>query len=249
MTDEKLIEKLASEIRKAGELITNGKNSLLKNPLSLLRKNLYEYSLQADQTRLEDALYALSIGMGHPDPVGEDGIDGHDEEALEKLWIESIWKDREQCPFKDGDIIISGDRRYSDIGIFKSMGLSRYSTNVYVVLNGQFLHGYESHMWMSDNVRLANEEERQKLFNALAKEGLRWNAKEKQAEKLPRWLAKDGEKFYYVSATLHVLEATAMNSSMIDSTFYGIGNYFRTKEAAEDVAKQVREIFQRSKAG
>ena len=34
----------------------------------------------------------------------------------------------------------------------------------------------------------------------------------------------------------------------VDSIFYKKGNYFRTREAAEKVAEQIKEIFKNSKA-
>ena len=34
-----------------------------------------------------------------------------------------------------------------------------------------------------------------------------------------------------------------------DKWLYDFGNYFRTREAAEKVAEQIREIFKNSKAG
>ena len=34
----------------------------------------------------------------------------------------------------------------------------------------------------------------------------------------------------------------------IDNSFYTSGNYFKTREAAEKAAKQLREIFKNSKA-
>ena len=40
--------------------------------------------------------------------------------------------------------------------------------------------------YVSDNMRLATEEEKQRLFDALAKEGKRWNAEKKCLEEIAR---------------------------------------------------------------
>ena len=40
--------------------------------------------------------------------------------------------------------------------------------------------------FINDNLRLATEEEKNKLFDALAKEGKRWNSEKKCIEELPR---------------------------------------------------------------
>ena len=250
MTDEKLIEKLSEIIHQAEEKLEVGHTLCIKYPENLLRKVVIQYSIDADIPRLEDALHVLSIGLGHPDPVGEPGMNGSDEEDAEKAWLRYRAK-RKPCPFKDGDFIINGDSRYAEIGIFKNRGKSRYELFAHITWNGHLLRWYENDtlfMWLSDNTRLATESEKQRLFDAMAKEGLRWNPDAKRVEKLPRWLAKDGEKFYYISATLHVVECQASNQSMVDSTFYAINNYFKTKEAAEHVAKQIHGIFKNSKA-
>lgn len=250
MTDEKLIEKVSEIIRQADEKFEVGSTLCIKYPESLMRKHIIQCAIDADIPRLEDALHVLSIGLGHPDPEGELGINGSDEAAVEEAWLR-YRAERNPCPFKDGDVIVNGDSRYADIGIFKERGNSRYEGFVHITRNGYLLRWYEngtSFMWLGDNTRLATDGEKQHLFDAMAKEGLRWNPDAKRVEKLERWMAKDGEKFYYISATLHVLECQASNQSMVDSTFYAINNYFKTKEAAERVAKQIREIFKNSKA-
>lgn len=66
-------------------------------------------------------------------------------------------------------------------------------------------------------------------------------------EKIPRWRAKEGETYYHLSATLHVLEAVE-SFSTIDDVFHSLGNYFKTKEAAQNVSQRMLEIFKDSKA-
>lgn len=46
-----------------------------------------------------------------------------------------------------------------------------------------------------DEIRPATEEEKQRIFDALAKEGKRWNADKKQIEDLPRWRADIGGSY------------------------------------------------------
>lgn len=69
----------------------------------------------------------------------------------------------------------------------------------------------------------------------------------KKIEKIPRWRAKEGETYYHLSATLHVLEAVE-SFSTIDDVFHSLGNYFKTKEAAQNVSQRMLEIFKDSKA-
>lgn len=93
----------------------------------------------------------------------------------------------------------------------------------------------------------ATEAEKRRLFDALAKYGKRWNAEKKRIEDLPRWRAKYDFPYYYVS-TMCTIEETRELFVDVDSIFYKKGNYFRTREAAEKVASQIRDIFKNSKA-
>lgn len=93
-----------------------------------------------------------------------------------------------QYEFKDGDILVtpSYDSNKCNIFIF-----SRYdevgSYNYYIVLLSSGKLQLSSGIpWCSktDKVRYATEEEKQQLFDALAKEGNAWNSEKKQIVKL-----------------------------------------------------------------
>lgn len=94
--------------------------------------------------------------------------------------------------------------------------------------------------------RYATEEEKQRLFDALTKEGKRWNAEKKCIEDLPRWRAEEGGGYYSIGM-YGVINPNDVRAASDDKN-YEIGNYFKTREAAEHVAKQIREIFKNSKA-
>lgn len=151
---------------------------------------------------------------------------------------------------KDGDVYVTND---DGIGIYNSnrkhpvgvipcyLGLTK--EGVLNIWTEQYTWGFGR----EDTMRPATEEEKQRLFDALAKEGKRWNAEEKSIEDLPRWRANLGDFYFYVNEMLSVdSHAEAMDG--IDNSFYTSGNYFKTREAAEKVAKQLREIFKNSKA-
>ena len=98
---------------------------------------------------------------------------------------------------KDGDVIAFGTR---GIGIFKAYGSSgheEYATYV------DELH-FDETGWVNDNMRPSTEEEKQFLFDALAKKGKRWNAEEKRIEDLPRWRALYNENYYLIGSELTV---------------------------------------------
>ena len=93
----------------------------------------------------------------------------------------------------------------------------------------------------------ATKAEKQRLFDALAKEGKRWNAEKKCVEDLPRWRAKKGGLYYIVNNDLTTLQYKDYGERS-DMVLHDVGNYFRTREAAEKVAEQIRDIFKNSKA-
>ena len=101
--------------------------------------------------------------------------------------------------------------------------------------------------FMYDKIASATEAEKQRLFDALAKQGKRWNAEKKQIEDLPRWRAKKRRAYYYIIQDRMVAYKEEAHEAL-DNHNYELGNYFRTREAAEKVASQIRDIFKNSKA-
>ena len=141
---------------------------------------------------------------------------------------------------KDGDIISFGT---CGTGIFKkydSIGHEEYVTYVDDLL-------FNETGWLNDNIRPATDAEKQRLFDALAKEGKRWNPETKQIEDLPRWRAKEGEKYYFVSDCLDV-DFNSEDSDEYDDSYYAAGNYFKTEETAKRAAEKIRKILKESEA-
>lgn len=141
---------------------------------------------------------------------------------------------------KDGDIISFGNR---GIGIFKRYDYLGHTDYVAYVDELYF----DENCWVKENMRPATEEEKQRLFDALTKEGKQWNADTKQIEDLPRWRAKEGGKYYFVSDCLNV-GFNPESSDKYDDSYYAAGNYFKTEEAASRAAEKIRKILKESEA-
>lgn len=156
--------------------------------------------------------------------------------------------------FKDGDILYGCPFFINSIIIFKGVndtgGVIAYAAILYgfgnerVCVTKEPETGYGP---MNMYTRHATEEEKQRLFDALAKEGYRWNAEKKEVKKLPRWRALYGENYYVIGSGLDV-DCSIEVCHVVDDNRNKVGNYFRTREAAERVAEQIREIFKNSKA-
>lgn len=105
-----------------------------------------------------------------------------------------------KCEFNDGDFV-------TDIGdgtICIYAGTNETGGIIsYVGLGGNMNYmtiTKKSGWGKTQNFRPATDLEKQRLLDALAKEGYRWNPDKKELEKLPRWRADVGEDVYYVNA-------------------------------------------------
>lgn len=64
-----------------------------------------------------------------------------------------------------------------------------------------------------------------------------------EAEEIPRrWRADKGRAYYTLTSQLSVAVLTD-NRDCYDNGLYEIGNYFQTREEAEEVVIKVREVF------
>ena len=154
-------------------------------------------------------------------------------------------KKEEKWVPKDGDVIAFGaDPEDLSIAIFESMEEDD-CFKAHAVFDNRIL--FYKPGWLFMNIRPATDDEKQRLFDALAKEGKRWNAETKQIEDLPRWRAKDGEKYYFISDCLDV-DFTSEDSDEYDDSYYAADNYFKTEEAASRAAEKIRKILKESEA-
>lgn len=169
--------------------------------------------------------------------IGEDGT------TVARYEKPEVKVEEQKFEPKDGDISVSD---MNSIFIFDGNGT--YKTSLYFALfkSGDTTYSGALNGDDTEGYRYATESEKQRLFDALAKEGKRWNAEKKCIEDLPRWRAKANETYYSIGIDVEVIENKEYGGSE-DDACYSAGNYFKTREAAERVAKQIREIFKDSK--
>lgn len=63
-----------------------------------------------------------------------------------------------------------------------------------------------------------------------------------------RWRAKEGEEYYFLDGKCEIW-STYENKKKIDDAFFKLGNYFKTKEEAEKVKKELDEFWAKVRAG
>ena len=147
---------------------------------------------------------------------------------------------------KDGDIVTSSR---GIIAIYAGTNETE-GIMTYAALHEQRLQTVVSERgWgCTFEYRPATEAEKQRLFDALAKYGKRWDAEKKCIEDLPRWRAERAAYYFFVNIPKCEVGCIHDYFYAVDNLNYNVGNYFRTREAAEKVASQIRDIFKNSKA-
>lgn len=153
-----------------------------------------------------------------------------------------IEKEEKSEDFKRGDILVSLSNEIILVDDYDFKGGHLYSF-VHVDRSGQlskepYFQWNEWHDW-----RLATDEEKQLLFDKMKEQGLRWNAEEKRVENI-RWRAKKGKEYYYVGNQGSVM-IDIEGDYCIDEKRHKSGNYFRTKEQAEEAAKRMKEVLRK----
>lgn len=155
---------------------------------------------------------------------------------------EVVVKEEKSKDFNRGDILVSLSNEIILVDDYDFKGGHLYSF-VHVDRSGQlskepYFQWNEWHDW-----RLAADEEKQLLFDKMKEQGLRWNAEEKRVEKI-RWRAKKGKEYYYVGNQGSVM-IDIEGDYCIDEKRHKSGNYFRTKEQAEEAAKRMEEVLRK----
>jgi hypothetical protein len=100
-------------------------------------------------------------------------------------------------PFKDGDIVVNASNEYSNAFIYA--GENNYYYECYVGLMTDYnpkLSTNKSLAWVDkkSGIRLATEEEKQRLFDAIKANGYKWNETTKTLEKLVKPKFKVGDR-------------------------------------------------------
>lgn len=157
----------------------------------------------------------------------------------------------EDKEFKDGDILVAliNGRRCNTF-IYKGKnerGLRCYYAGLDMV-NKLHVNKFISSSWYCDKLLYATEGEKQRLFDKMKEQGLRWNAEEKKVEKI-RWRAKYGEEYWYVTSSCSVAgdfmrEENSLTGEGAIEDWAGY-NHFRKKAQAAEAAKRMKEVLRK----
>lgn len=100
-----------------------------------------------------------------------------------------------QIPFKDGDVLIHTQNKRFIMSIYRNWDIGLL-INTHCILwdEDEGLSIGKKICCYSDNIRLATEEEKQKLFDAIRANGYKWNDETKTLEKLVEPKFKVGDR-------------------------------------------------------
>ena len=151
-------------------------------------------------------------------------------------------KESKEQEFKRGDVIVSkmNEILLVDVHSFENRILRSF-VNIKedgTLFNSSYSLWNEHHVW-----RLASEEEKQKLFDKMKEQRLRWNAEKKRVEKI-RWRSEDGEEYCYVGNQGFIM-VDKEDGHYADKNRHEFGNYFRTQEQTKEAARRVKEVFRK----
>lgn len=145
--------------------------------------------------------------------------------------------------FKEGDVLFVEENMpyLSTIFVFKKNIDNNRNESYVAIIDGDYgctsgsVHGFPRH---------ATEEEKQKLFDAMAKDGKRWNAEEKQVEdiKPKRWRAKENMNYWHLDSQLNASRDTEHGVKWDDMRYIS-GNYFISDDDAESAAEKIKELL------
>ena len=154
-----------------------------------------------------------------------------------------ITVEKEVQEFKDGDFVSLNNLGSRCLIIHKSkQGLSGayYHVAAYNVYHEYYVVTYND--WCTcDEARIATEEEKQLLLDALHAEGKDWDADKKQIVDY-KWKPKIGDAYYYINCFLKVVD-DIWSDDRTNVLFYTSGNCFKTKEEAQMYADKFTEIL------
>ena len=156
----------------------------------------------------------------------------------------------EKWELKDGEIYYTNTDYAEYIFITKKILRDHIATDI-ILRDKEYLSvGFDFDVFKEKTnlFRPATDSEKQLLFDVLDKEGKMWDAQKKAVVDLPRWRAEKDCRYYYIKNCDATVHSGDDNRFEVDNNLYKSGNYFKTEEAAERVAEQIREIFKNSKA-
>ena len=150
--------------------------------------------------------------------------------------------EKEKQEFNDGDMLIHEN---GNMAILKGDFNDGYFSDYVSIEENELLVDCK-HYWKLKSIgwRIATDDEKQYLFDKMKERGLRWNAENKQMEKI-RWRAKKGDRYWKIPLSSFVVSEMQEDNDAFDQEAWKCGNYFKTQEQAERAAEAIKEVLRK----
>ena len=153
-----------------------------------------------------------------------------------------ITVEKEVQEFKDGEFVSLSNLGAKILIIYKSKKECSYANYHASIYMGQRENLVSYNDWcVCYDARLATEEEKQLLLDALHADGKDWDADNNQIVDY-QCKPKIGDTYYYIDLFLDVIDDIWSDDRM-DDLVYTSGNCFETKEEAQKYADKFIEIL------
>lgn len=168
----------------------------------------------------EETKMLTSVFEKATDDVAQTYIKTIEEHLDGKLNLETLEIEK-QLEFKDGDIVVYG----KSVAICRK--IYKHTLSFYVSLNEMVGLLFADEVESSEEYRFATEEEKQQLFDALAKEGKAWDAEKKQIVDLkPKVELKPFDKVLVRNDKEDQWSANIFSYQVRDNMYYCLGECY-----------------------
>ena len=157
-----------------------------------------------------------------------------------------ITVEKEVKEFKDGDFVSLNNLGAKILIIYNSKK-EGYNANCHASV---CIDRYKNYVSYNDccvgyDARIATEEEKQLLLDAIHADGKDWDADKKQIVDY-KWKPKEDEAYYYIDSFLDVC-SSYWGVDSTDNLAYSRGNCFKTEEEAQKYADKFSKILKERK--
>lgn len=156
--------------------------------------------------------------------------------------------EKEVQEFKDGDFVSFNEFGWRCLMIYKSTEEASNANYYHAAMynrhckNSVVCYDYWSFCYDS---RIATEEEKQLLLDALHADGKDWDADKREIVDY-KWKPKVGDTYYYIDCFFNVVD-DHWSDGRLDNSAYNNGNCFKTEEEAQKYADKFSEILKERK--
>lgn len=131
--------------------------------------------------------------------------------------------------YQDFDILKRGEFNDSDIKV-----LSKYEIEYYKTNNLLYILGKDTDE--DSKIIFVNNKEKEIIENKVKLINEKYGIKK-------RWRAKEGDIYFFILNGMFTIGKVREDGTYIHNTRYKLGNYFKTKELAEEKVKEIKELL------